>query len=130
MVDAVDIKRALARHPVFDGRRPDTPDEQLAPIFATLAPFNSGNVYAGSFSGESAWERHPMGDELVQVLDGATRLTILTESGEAVLEMQKGMLTVVPRNHWHKFHAPGGVTLLTTTPLPTDHSIEDPRNRT
>lgn len=43
--------------------------------------------------------------------------------------MRAGMLTVVPRNMWHRFEAPGGVTVMTMTPQPTFHSsAEDPRS--
>jgi mannose-6-phosphate isomerase-like protein (cupin superfamily) len=33
------------------------------------------------------------------------------------------MLIVVPQGHWHRFHAPAGVTLLTATPQPTDYAF-------
>lgn len=39
-----------------------------------------------------------MGDELVHVLAGQTRLTILGEQGEDVLELEAGMLAVVPKS--------------------------------
>ncbi len=84
-------------------------------------------LFAGSFQGESAWERHNNGDELVQVLEGETRLTILTDSGPTELDMRGGMVTVVPQGCWHKFHAPTGVTVMTMTPQPTDRSTaKDP----
>ena len=128
MVKAVDIEAALAGLPVLQGRRTDTPEEEAAEAFATLADFRDGGVFAGSFAGESPWERHPKGDELVQVLAGATTLTVLTDEGPQVLEMKAGMLAVVPQGCWHRFHAPDGVTVLTATPQPTDHSTaEDPR---
>jgi mannose-6-phosphate isomerase-like protein (cupin superfamily) len=42
--------------------------------------------------------------------------------------MTAGMLIVVPQGHWHRFHAPDGVTVLTATPQPTDHTAAaDPR---
>ncbi len=45
------------------------------------------------------------------------------------MTLKAGMLTVVPQGCWHRFHAPHGVTLLTVTPQPTDHSTaEDPRD--
>ena len=37
------------------------------------------------------------------------------------------MLTVVPKGCWHRFEAPEGVTVMTATPLPTEHSVEDPK---
>ena len=128
MVKAVDIEAALAGLPVLQRRRADTPEDEAAAAFATLADFRDGGVFAGSFAGESPWERHPKGDELVQVLAGATTLTVLTDEGPQVLEMKAGMLAVVPQGCWHRFHAPEGVTVLTATPQPTDHSTaEDPR---
>jgi len=129
MVNAVNIEAALAELPVLSGRAPDTPEAEVAAAFATLAAFGDGALFAGSFSGASQWERHPKGDELVHVLKGATTLTILSDDDRTVLDMTAGMLTVVPQGRWHRFHAPGGVTVLTVTPQPTDHSsAEDPRD--
>ena len=93
-----------------------------------LAPFRDGSIFAGSFSGESPWERHRKGDELVHILDGAATLTIMTDTGPQSFAMTAGMLIVVPQGHWHRFHAPDGVTVLTATPQPTDHTAAaDPR---
>ncbi len=128
MVKTVHIETELARLPVLSGRKPDTPADEADKAFATLADLGDGGVYAGSFDGESAWERHTKGDELVHILAGETQLTILTDDGSEVLVMTAGMLTVVPQGCWHRFHAPSGVTVLTVTPQPTDHSTaEDPR---
>ena len=128
MVKAVDIEAELARRPVLRNRGPETTEEAAAAAFATLAAFRDGGVFAGRFQGESEWERHGKGDELVHILAGETTLTILTDDGPRVLAMNAGMLTVVPQGCWHRFNAPVGVTVLTATPQPTDHSTaEDPR---
>lgn len=128
MIKAVDIKAELAGLRVLDGRGKATTDAEAKAAFATLAPFRDGSIFAGSFSGESPWERHQNGDELVHVLDGATTLTIMTAEGPRSFAMTAGMLIVVPRGHWHRFHAPERVTVLSATPQPTDHtSAEDPR---
>jgi len=128
MAKAVDIETALAELPVLRGRRPETPPDEVGAAFATLAAMGEGGVFAGSFAGESAWERHTRGDELVHVLKGKTRLTVLSDDGTETLDMTAGMLTVVPRGCWHRFEAPEGVTVLTATPQPTDHSTAaDPR---
>ncbi|MDP6705940.1 MAG: cupin domain-containing protein [Alphaproteobacteria bacterium] len=128
MIVAVDIEAELATRPLLDRRRPDTSAEDAAAAFATLAPFRDGALFAGRFRGESPWERHRKGDELVHILAGATRLTIMTDAGPEVLELKAGMLTVVPKGCWHRFQSPDGVTVLTATPQPTDHSMaEDPR---
>lgn len=128
MVKAVDIKAALAPLPVLKARSPQTTAEEADAAFATLVEYEDGGVFAGSFQGQSPWERHPNGDELVQILDGAAKVTILTGEGPQVLDMKAGMLTIVPRNCWHRFDAPEGVTVMTKTPQPTDHSdADDPR---
>jgi mannose-6-phosphate isomerase-like protein (cupin superfamily) len=128
MVKPVDIHKEVAKRPFLHGRGEAT-ESQAAEAFATLAPFNNGAIFAGGFSGETPWERHINGDELVQILDGRTTLTILTDTGAQALDMTAGMLAVVPQGAWHRFHAPDGVTVLTATPQPTDHSFaEDPRD--
>ena len=127
MVKAIDIEAELARLPALRGRTPHTPAEAAGKCFATLAAFRDGALFAGSFAGDSEWERHRNGDELVQVLAGETELTVITAGGPQVLTLRAGMLTVVPQGCWHRFHAPKGVTVLTATPQPTDHtSAEDP----
>ena len=127
MIRAVDIATELTGRPVLHGRTKQTPDAETRGAFAVLAPFRDGSIFAGSFSGESKWERHAKADELVQVLDGAATLTILTADGPQALELRAGMLVVVPQGHWHRFVAPDRVTVLTATPQPTDLSTaEDP----
>jgi len=128
MIKAVDIRAELAGRPVLRGRSKDTPADDAKAAFAVLAPFRDGSVFAGSFSGESPWERHQNGDELVHILDGAATLTIMTDHGPQSFQMTAGMMIVVPQGHWHRFHAPDRVTVLTATPQPTDHSFAaDPR---
>ena len=128
MIKAVDINAELAGRPALDGRGKDTPEAEAKAAFAILAPFRDGSIFAGSFSGESAWERHRKGDELVHILDGAATLTIMTDDGPQSFTMTAGMLIVVPQGHWHRFHAPNRVTVLSATPQPTDHTAaEDPR---
>jgi mannose-6-phosphate isomerase-like protein (cupin superfamily) len=106
----------------------NTTEAEAKGAFAVLAPFRDGSIFAGSFSGESPWERHRKGDELVHILDGAATLTIMTDTGPQSFAMSAGMLIVVPQGHWHRFHAPDGVTVLTATPQPTDHTAAaDPR---
>jgi uncharacterized cupin superfamily protein len=127
MFKAVDINAVLQELPLLKDRTRHTSEAEAGPAFATLAEFGDGGIFAGSFQGESSWERHPAGDEIVQVLGGRTRLTILTGEGEQVLEMSAGHVTVVPKGCWHRFEAPEGVTVMTATPLPTEHSVEDPK---
>jgi mannose-6-phosphate isomerase-like protein (cupin superfamily) len=128
MLKAVDIKAELAGRPVLGERGTDTTEAEAKAAFAVLAPFRDGSIFAGSFSGASPWERHQKGDELVHVLDGSALLTIMTDNGPQSFKMAAGMMIVVPQGHWHRFHAPERVTVLTATPQPTDHTFaEDPR---
>ncbi|USG62405.1 cupin domain-containing protein [Sneathiella marina] len=128
MPKAINIQAELASLTHLRNRQKDMPEDVVGDAFARLAEYDEGAVFTGSFDGESPWERHTKGDELVHVLAGQTQLTILGEEGEDVLELQAGMLTVVPKSCWHRFKSPEGVTLLTVTPQPTDHSsAEDPR---
>ncbi|MDA1099506.1 MAG: cupin domain-containing protein [Proteobacteria bacterium] len=127
-IKVVDIQTELARLSPLTGRGKETSEAQAAAAFATLAPFRDGAVFVGAFQGDSGWEKHPKGDEIVQILDGATTLTILTDTGPEVLTLTAGALVVVPRDHWHRFNASDGVTVMTATPQPTEHSFaDDPR---
>ena len=129
MIRAVDVRSVLADLPVLHSRSVNTPADEARAAFAVLAPFRDGSVFAGSFDGETPWERHAKGDELVHVLDGAATLTIMTADGPESLELSAGMLVVVPQGHWHRFVAPTGVTLISATPQPTEHTTAtDPRS--
>jgi len=103
------------------GGGPDTSAEEVTAAFAVLAPLRDGGIFAGTFSGETAWERHSKGDELVYILDGRATLTIMMEDGPSSCTLTAGMLIVVPRGRWHRFEAPDGVTVLSASPQPTEH---------
>jgi len=129
MIKAVDIKAKLAALPFLHGRTQATPAADARAAFATLTPYRDGGVFAGRFSGESQWERHLQGDEIVHILDGATTLTIMTDDGPQSFDMTAGMMIVVPQGCWHQFRAPDGVTVMTITPQPTEHiPADDPRS--
>jgi mannose-6-phosphate isomerase-like protein (cupin superfamily) len=124
MTDAIDIEAALATQKFLDGR---TRFSDTKGTFARLAEYRDGAIFAGGFSGVSQWERHPNGDEVVQILKGSVTLSIVAADGsEEKLALKAGMLAVVPQGAWHQFDAPDGVTIMTTTPQPTEH-ISDSR---
>ena len=131
MIRAIDIKAELAGVPFLRGRGKKTTEAEAKAAFAILAPFRDGSIFAGSFSGESPWERHQSGDELVHILDGEATLTIVTSDGPRSFAMRAGMMIVVPQGHWHRFHAPARVRVLTATPQPTEHTFaKDPAGGT
>lgn len=128
MPKAIDIQAELTSLTHLKNRQKDMPEKEVGAAFSRLAEYVEGAVFTGSFDGESPWERHSKGDELVHVLEGQTTLTILGAQGDDILELRAGMLAVVPKSCWHRFSSPNGVTLLTVTPQPTDHSAaDDPR---
>ena len=132
MITIVDVTAETGRLRMLKGRRPDMlEDERKASGgFATLTPFRDGNIFSAKFSGNGAWERHPNGDELVQIVEGSTSLHVVTDAGHQTYPLKAGMIAIVPQNTWHRFEAPDGVCLLTATPKPTEHltvDVEDPR---
>ena len=135
MIAILDLKGTLGKMPMMRGRKPETTEAErkASGAFVTLAPFRDGNVYCAKFSGDAAWERHPNGDEIVQIVDGATTLYLMTEDGPQSFALSAGMVAIVPQNTWHRFHAPEGVSIVTATPRPTEHltvDVDDPRTLT
>ena len=132
MTNILNLKETLGKMPMMTGRRPESTEAErkATGAFVTLAPYRDGNIYSAKFTGDAAWERHPNGDEIVQIVDGSTILHLMTEKGLETHELSAGMLAVVPQNTWHRFHAPKGVSIVTATPRPTEHltvDVEDPR---
>jgi mannose-6-phosphate isomerase-like protein (cupin superfamily) len=132
MVTILDLRAEFTKLTLLTGRTPEMTevDRKASGGFATLAPFRDGNIYSAKFSGDGAWERHPNGDELVQIVEGAATMHVITEDGPQSYPVSAGMLIVVPQGTWHRFHSPEGVSLVTATPKPTEHltvDVDDPR---
>jgi quercetin dioxygenase-like cupin family protein len=123
MVEAVNLTEILADLPILHNRRQDS-EADADNAFARLGELGEASLFVGSFSGTSPWERHQRGDELVQILAGASELTLWLAEGPKTLMLKANMLIIVPAGIWHRFHAPEQVTVLTATPQPTDISFE------
>src|SRR5439155_8337044 len=84
VITIVDVKAELGKLTMLKGRRPEMTeaDWKGTNAFATLTPFRDGNIFSAKFSGNGAWERHPNGDELVQVVEGETKFHIMTDEGK------------------------------------------------
>ena len=135
MITMIELKAELGKLNMLNGRRSETTEAERkgSGAFATLSPFRDGNIFSAKFSGDGAWERHPNGDELVQIIDGSTTLHIITEEGPQSYALSAGMVVIVPQGAWHRFHSPEGVSLVTATPKPTEHltvDVDDPRTLT
>jgi quercetin dioxygenase-like cupin family protein len=130
MTTVLDLKSEFARLKMLQNRRPTSSEAEREGAFALAAPYRDGAIFAAKFAGTSAWERHPQGDEIVQIVDGETTLHLMTAEGRQSLTLCTGMLAIVPQNVWHQFEAPDGVCVMTATPQPTEHlrvDVEDPR---
>jgi len=133
MITILDLNAEFAKLKMLRGRTPETTPEEREGAFARLAPYRDGAIFTAKFAGDGAWERHPNGDEIVQIVEGATTLHIMTDAGPQSFALKAGMVAIVPQNTWHRFHSPDGVSLVTATPKPTEHltvDIEDPRTLT
>ena len=91
--------------------------------FAEVSSTRDGAVYLGHYSGNSEWERHTAGDELVLVLEGTTTMVIRRESQEEHVKLIAQELVVVPAGVWHCFRNSQNLKVLTVTPQPTEHSL-------
>jgi mannose-6-phosphate isomerase-like protein (cupin superfamily) len=130
MIAFLDLKAEFPRLAMLTGRSPTTTDAEKQGSIARLAPYRDGAIFASKFTGTSDWERHPRGDEIVQVVEGATILHLMTDDGLRSFVLSTGMIAIVPQKTWHRFEAPEGVCVMTATPQPTDHigiDVEDPR---
>ncbi|MEO6026359.1 MAG: cupin domain-containing protein [Candidatus Binatia bacterium] len=81
------------------------------------------------FSGETPWERHPDGDELLHVLDGEIDVTVLADAGPVHVSVAAGGVFVCPRGLWHRQRPKTAATLLFATPAATTEAswADDPR---
>src|SRR5579872_81581 len=125
MAAIVDLTAELAKLKTLKGRTPGTSEVERKAAIARLAPYRDGAVFASKFAGTGAWERHPQGEEIVQIVEGSTLLHLMTPEGRRSLSLGAGAMVIVPQNMWHQFEAPGGVALITVTPQPTEHLRED-----
>ena len=78
MITLLDLKAELARLTMLKGRSPATTDAEKRGAIARLAPYRDGAIFASKFSGASDWERHPRGDEIVQVVEAPDGVCLMT----------------------------------------------------
>ena len=110
----------------LDNRTPHTSEEESSHAFAALSGYRDGAVFIGHYAGNSEWERHSQGDEIVYIVEGQTTLFLLSEGKQIPSTLYEGQLFVVPQNTWHRFETPEGVKIMTVTPQPTDHQVDLP----
>ena len=126
----IDLTAELGKLTTLRGRTPQTTNAERAGTAAELGAYRDGALFASKFAGVGAWERHPNGEELVHIIEGMATLDIVTADLSQSVEVGAGMLVVVPRDAWHRFRSPNGLTLMTATPRPSEHvrlDVDDPR---
>jgi quercetin dioxygenase-like cupin family protein len=124
----ISIEDGFKKVKFLDNRAPESSDEDKKDAFANLSEYRDGAIFIAHSAGNTEWERHSKGDEIVFVLEGETNLILLVQGEEKLNNLKVDELLVVPQNIWHRFETPKGAKVLTVTPLPTDHSIEYPKD--
>jgi mannose-6-phosphate isomerase-like protein (cupin superfamily) len=94
--------------------------------FTKVASFDNGGVFVARFAGQTPWECHPSGDELLHILEGETDVVIRDDGHPVQVTLKTGSVFVVPRGRWHRQLARSVVTLLSVTPTPTRSSKDEP----
>ena len=122
----ISIGDAIAALTFLSDRTPATTGEESKDAFTLLSNYRDGGVFVGHWAGNSDWERHSAGDEIVMVLEGRTTIFFLVDGSEQAAALESGEFVVVPQSTWHRFETPDGVKILSVTPQPTDHSSGRP----
>lgn len=72
---------------------------------------DDASVHAGH------WERHPMGEEVLCLLEGRVVVTLSAENEtEQQVTLVDGQALVVPRGTWHRLHVERAGRLMFVTP--------------
>jgi hypothetical protein len=104
----IDLNAELAKLKAMRGRTPETTPEEREGAFARLAPYRDSAINLAKFSGEGPWERHPNGDEIAQIVDGAVTFHIMTEGGPRSHALKAGMVVIVPQEPGTASKRPAG----------------------
>lgn len=80
-------------------------------------------VSAYRFDGDwASWERHPAGEELVVMLEGAMTLALETPEGERRMRVEQGEAFLIPKGFWHRgVDCAGAKALFVTEGEGTEH---------
>jgi quercetin dioxygenase-like cupin family protein len=130
MISVLDLNAEFDKLTMFKGRTPATTQSQRQGSRSRPASYRDGVIATFKFAGKSAWERHTQREEIVQIVDRAATLHLMTDDRHESVELRAGVMAIVPQNAWHRFVSSDGVAVMTVTPHPTDHltvDVEDPR---
>ena len=123
--EPIDLAAEVGRLEFLPDRTPTTSDVDVD-WAAQIADYRDGGVFGVHYAGESEWERHRVGAEIVMVIEGSTTMTMLIDGSEVRHALGPMQMIIVPQGTWHRFETPVGVKVVTVTPQPTDHQVERP----
>ncbi len=122
----ISIKDEFALLECLSNRTPESTDEEMRNSVSKLSDYRDGAIFVTYYDGNTEWERHPVGDEIVLVVEGRTTLILLQNGRETPNELRDGEFFVVHQNIWHRFETPSKLKVWSVTPQPTEHCVEHP----
>ena len=127
MLAIADLNAELAKLKMSRGRTSQTTaaEREESGSFARLMPYRDGTIFITKFAGAGHWERHPKGDEIVQIIDGTTTLHVASNGRSEAFNLSAGAFLIIPQDTWHRFESADGVSLMTATPQPSEFSSVD-----
>ena len=127
MIEKKSLADILNRLTYLPNRTPEMAFNGGAELaFSEVAPYRNGAIFVGHYSGDSEWERHPEGDEIVMCIEGRTTIVLLVNGEQHRIDLNSDELVVVPQGCWHRFEGSVQLKVLGVTPQPTDHSLDLP----
>src|SRR3954466_13300832 len=129
MLMIADLNAEFAKLNMQRGRKPQTTaaEREENRALARLMPYRDGTIFIAKFAGNGTWERHPKGDEIVQIVEGTTTLYVVKDGHLEAFNLSAGAFAIIPQGAWHRFESAEGVSLMTVTPQPSDFTtVNDP----
>jgi quercetin dioxygenase-like cupin family protein len=131
MPTIIDLNAEAAKLALLRAQTLQTPPEKRKGSMARLGAYRDGLLLLGTSArtGVGHWETHRE-DELIHILEGTRTLEIVCDDGPPKsFELRAGMVAVIPKGAWHRFHSMGVGTVLSAV-LPGPHiegDVADPR---
>src|ERR1044071_6680019 len=113
MLTIINLKDEFAKLNMLRGRTPQTTaaEREESRALARLMPYRDGSIFIAKFAGGGIWERHPKGDEIVQIIEGTTTLHIVGDGHSEAFTLSAGAFAVIPQGTWHRFESADGESL-------------------
>lgn len=123
-----DLRAALREVPHLNITSDTTGDDANAAV-RNVAKIGNLTLGVMSYTGQTPWERHPEGDELLLAIDGEVEVTTLTDDGPVTRKLRAGEAFVCRQGLWHRQFAQKSVSMLYGTPIDTSENslADDPR---